>query len=200
MSGALGISMTVFDLLFIVVFLLTTGMLAAATVAAIRHGYSTAVSRLRTLALFLAGYLTLVVLASVLSPAKVVPIGQAQCFDDWCISVDSIQRTQVTDGSLYDVGLTLHSRARGRAQRENGVSVHVLDEHGRTHAPVVVSDDIPLNVMLAPGETVMATRRFYLPRDARNPGLVVAHGRLPGLFIIGDEQSLLHKPSVTPFQ
>ncbi len=34
---------------------------------------------------------------------------------------------------------------------------------------------------------------------SRHPGLVIAHRRFPGIFIIGDDQSLFHKPSVIQF-
>jgi hypothetical protein len=58
----------------------------------------------------------------------------------------------------------------------------------------------PLNVLLNPGESVIATRKFIAPADAQKPGLVVAHGRFPGMLIIGDDQSLFHKQSVVRFE
>lgn len=190
--------MTAFDLVFVIVFFSVLGMLAAAALAALRRQPSKALGRLRTLGLFLASYLLVVALTSVISPRKSVPIGEARCFDDWCVSVKGIERSPADGGSSYNVALELHSRARARAQRENGVSVYVLDERGRRYEPSPDSSAVPLDTMLSPGASVIATRRFYLPSDVREAGLVVAHGWFPGLFIIGDDQSLLHKPTVTP--
>jgi hypothetical protein len=39
-----------------------------------------------------------------------------------------------------------------------------------------------------------------VPATAARPGLVVAHGSFPGMFIIGDAGSLFHKPTVVTLE
>jgi hypothetical protein len=56
----------------------------------------------------------------------------------------------------------------------------------------------PLTSTLALGQSLSTVQIFDLPDDARDVGLTVEHpvGPSPGLFIIGDDASLLHKPTI----
>jgi hypothetical protein len=191
--------MTLFDLIFIAVFLVSVAVLLAAAVAAIRGHRPRALGLLRGLGGLIGVYLAVVIAVSIDSPRRSIPLKEPRCFDDWCVSVDRVDRTAAGADVSYAVTLRLSSRARTRAQRENGVSVYVVDEHGRRFEPEVNPKDAPFDVLLQPGEAVDATRRFLLPADVQGPGLVIAHERFPGIFIIGDDQSLFHKPSVIPF-
>lgn len=191
--------MTLFDLIFILVFFTTVGLLVATAVAALRGRGRQAVVRLRRLGIFVAAYLVIVVATSLASPQRVLDVNERQCFDDWCIAVDGVEHAPAGADVNYTVALRISCRARRRPQRETGVSVYVLDDRGRRYEPQDDPDAIPFDVRLDPGESVIATRRFVLPVDAHNPGVVIAHGRFPGMFIIGDDQSLFHKPSVVRF-
>lgn len=191
--------MTLFDLLFAVVFLASVLALLAAGVAAARSRRRRALGILGGWAAGFGIYLAAVIAVSLASPRRVVPLREPQCFDDWCISVDRVEASPEDAEVLYTVDLLLHSRARGRAQREKGVRVYVLDGLGRRFEAEPDPGAVPLDLLLGPGESAVATRRFRLPADAPTPGLVVAHGRFPGLFIAGDDQSLFHAPSVVQF-
>ena len=147
----------------------------------------------------LAAYLVTVAAASLTTPQRLIQMREAQCFDDWCIAVDRAVPTAAGRDVEYTVTLRVFSRARRRTQRENGVSVYVLDDRGRRYEPRDDPRAVPLDVQLRAGESVTTTRSFVLPADAENPGLVVAHARFPGMFIIGDNESLFHKPSVVRF-
>ena len=192
--------MTIFDLLFIATFFAAVIMLVAMAVAGVRGRRPRALRVLRALVVFIAAYLVVVVVVSLASPARVFQLREPQCSDDWCISVDYVQQTVAGAGVSYTTTLRLFSRARRRAQRENGVSVYLLDDRGRRYEPTDDPKAVPLNVLLNPGESVLVTRRFILPADAHNPGLVVSHGRFPGIVIIGDGESLFHKPSIVRFE
>lgn len=189
--------MTIFDLIFIIAFFTTVILLVAIAVAALRRRRVRGL--LYGLGVFLTVYLGIIIAVSLLSPQRMIPLKEPQCFDDWCIAVEQAERTPVGEAVSYTVTLRLFSRARGRPQRENGVSVYVLDDRGRRYEAQADSQAVPLNVLLQPGESVNAVRKFLLPAEARNPGLVVAHGRFPGVFIIGDDQSLFHKSSLMRF-
>lgn len=191
--------MTVFDLIFIGVFFTTLILLMAAAVAAMRGHGRVALGLLGGLGVCIAAYLVVVGVTSLVSPRRMIALNEPQCFDDWCVAVDQVDRTPAGTNSAYTVTLRLFSRARGRAQRENGVNVYVLDDQGRRYEPQPDPQAVPFNQLLSPGESVRAIRRFLVPANAHNPGLVITHGRFPGLFIIGDEQSLFHKPSIIQF-
>lgn len=191
--------MTLFDLIFIGVFLVTVTILLATAVAAVRENRQRALGLLRGLGGLIGVYLAVVIAVSIASPRRLIPMKEPRCFDDWCVSVDRVDRTPAGTEVSYAVTLRLSSRARARAQRESGVSVHVLDDRGRRFEPREDPQDVPFNVLLHPGESVDATRRFLLPADVQGPGLVITHERFPGILIIGDDQSLFHKPSVTRF-
>jgi hypothetical protein len=192
--------MTLYDLIFVAVFFATLGLVVAAATSAIRGKGRQAVRTLRGLGIFLAGYMVVVAIVSLTSPQQVVRLNQPQCFDDWCISVAHVEQTTLGAEVSYAVTLRLSSRALRRPQRESAVSVYVLDERGRRYDPADAPGAVPLDVLLEPGESRSTTRIFTLPTDARRPGLVVAHGWFPGLFIVGDGQSLFHKPIVVPLE
>lgn len=192
--------MNVFELLFIVVFFSTVGTLVAALVLALCGRVSRSLRALGVLGVVLVLYLGVVVIVSLISPRCVIPVGEAQCFDDWCVSVDRVERSALDDSVAFDVTLCLSSRARRRVQREAGVSVYAVDGSGRRYEAETDPQAIGLAVALAPGESVLTSRRFVLPAGATGPGLVVTHGWFPGAFIIGDDQSLLHKPAIVPLE
>ena len=192
--------MTIFDLIFIAVFFATVIMLVVVAITVIRGRRRQAFVIARGLVLFDVAYLLVIVVVSLATPARVLHLHEPQCFDDWCLSVEQVESTLSGAESTYTTTLRLFSRARGRAQRENGVSVYLLDEQGRRYEPMDEPHSVSLNVMLSPGESANATRKFTVPADVNNPVLVVAHGRFPGMFIIGDSQSLFHRPSIVRFQ
>jgi hypothetical protein len=191
--------MTTFDLIFIFAFLASVVILMATIVAAIGGRRRSALGRLLGLGVFVSVYLAVVVAASLTSPQRLLALNEPQCFDDWCLSVDHVEQAPAGGEVSYAVTLRLFSRARRRTQRESGASVYLLDDRGRRYEPLADPRALPLNARLSPGESLIATRRFTVPADTPNPGLVIAHGRLPGMFIIGDDQSLFHKPSVIRF-
>src|SRR2546425_8746829 len=129
-------------------------MLIAIAVAAVRGRRQRALRILCALVVFIAAYLVVVVAVSLASPARVFHLREPQCSDDWCISVDDVQRSVAGTEASYTTTLRLFSRARQRAQRENGVSVYLLDDRGRSHEPQGDPQAVPLNVLLNPGESV----------------------------------------------
>ncbi|HWB13382.1 MAG TPA: hypothetical protein VG826_29420 [Pirellulales bacterium] len=189
--------MTVFDLVFIVVFFSAVAMLMAAGIALMRRRRGVAVARLRRLGVLTAGYVGMVVLVSLVSPRRVLRIGDEQCWDDWCIAVTNARCQAVEDAQSYEVTFRLFSRARRRPQRELGVHVYLMDDRGRCYEPVPDGEAVAFDVRLLPQESVDVMRRFNLPADGRDPVLVVSHeGWFPGSLVIGDSESLFHKRTV----
>jgi hypothetical protein len=189
--------MSLFDLLFIAVFLATVVTLLSAAFLAMRGRRSSALVLLRGCCICVGVYLGIVVLASAFWPRRVLQVGEHRCYDDWCIAVENASRQASRGGVNYLITLRLSSTARRVAQRENDVVIYLTDDRGRRYDPIPDRSAVPLNVQLGPQESVTATRSFEIPADAREPGLVIAHeGGFPiGWFIIGYE-TWFHKPTI----
>jgi hypothetical protein len=107
-----------------------------------------------------------------------------------------VRRDTTDDGITYQVTFSIASRAKRRAQRENGIRVQLMDR-GKCYQPVVDASNIAFNTLIQPQESIDVMREFRLPRDSENPVVSIAHnGWFPGCVIIGDSQSLLHKRPV----
>lgn len=191
--------MTIFDLLFILLFLTSVVTLLTAAVAAIRGRPSKALSILRVYAICFTIYMAIVLVAALAQPQRVVHLGEARCFDDWCVTVEHADQ----DGAVYTVTLHLSSRARRVSQRAKGAYVYLTDAQNRRFDPSPDTSSIPMDVLLAPGQMVETKRSFTLPNDARDVSVVVVHEGsycFPGCFIIGDEANPLHKRTIVPIQ
>jgi hypothetical protein len=179
--------MSLFDLLFVALVLTGLCGLCAAAVAALLGRREGAVRILRRLALGGVLYVGVVLVVSLVVPRQELRTGEPLCFDDWCITVEGVQRTDSPTEVTYVVALRLSSRARGVTQREVGLDLYLVDATGRRHGPVADASDVPLDTSLAPGDSVAATRTFRIPPGARVSGLVVAHGGFPiRWFLIGE--------------
>jgi len=118
--------MTIFDLLFIAVFFASIGSLITAAVVALRGRRARALGILRRLAVSAIAYLAIVVLVALFSPQRVLNVGDPWCFDDWCLTVESVSQTPAPPWVAYHVSLRIFSRARRVAQRHR----RYLDEVG----------------------------------------------------------------------
>lgn len=179
--------MTVFDLVFIAFFLIGVGALAIAALLALSGHRSRALWVLRGCAIAAAFYLGIVVLVSLVEPRQTLSLGEPKCFDDWCITVDGVERESSPTEVSYLVRFRLDSRARRVSQRENGLVVYLSDDHGVRYNPVADPSATPMDVLLQPMQSVTTTRTFKLPSEAHASGLVITHeGGFPiDWFIIG---------------
>jgi hypothetical protein len=209
--------MTIFDLLFIVVFLASVSVLLAAFVQILRRRARQALKMLSVFGLCLAAYVGVVVTVSLASPQRLVAAGQDRCFDDWCVAVDSAATFDTlgqgelainANGVFYVVTLRLSNHGRGRPQRASSAAVTLRDDDGRPydvstrgqrafeaeHGPAA-----PLTTTVSVGQPVVTVQVFDVPSSAHISGLTIQHpvGSGPGLFIIGDESSLFHKPTLS---
>ena len=79
-----------------------------------------------------------------------------------------------------------------------------MDTTGHTYEASVIGQrdydaahvsNLPLTARVTPGDTVPCVLVFDVPSDAKDVSLHVSHSG-PGLFIIGDDESPLHKPTI----
>jgi hypothetical protein len=188
--------MTIFDLLFILLFLAAVATLIAAAVTALRGRGARALLLLRWLGGCAAAYLALVYAATALSRTTVLHAGDAECNDDWCIAVEGARRTPRDAIAVYDVALRIFSRALGRPQREGlATDVYLEDSEWRRYNPVPDQTNIPLNTLLQPGESVTTRRIFMVPAGAHGLALRVGRSGLPICLIVGECEAF-HKGTV----
>lgn len=206
----------IFDLLFLLMVFASVILLAAVFVAlAARHARAAG----WLLAFGGAGwllYLSVLVVVSLVTPQRAVAMDQDRCFDDWCVAVEKATTTDAlgrgastvrADGIFHVVTLRLSNHARGRPQRAASAAVHLVDSRGRRYdvslrgqAAFIAQQGAtaPLTATLGVGQSLEVVQVFDLPLDASELGLTIEHpvGFSPGWLIIGDEVSLLHKPTI----
>jgi len=189
--------MSIFDLLFIAVFLATAATLLSVAFLAIRGRGARALAILRRLCICAGAYFGIVAITSIFLPRIAMQVGERRCFDDWCIAVENASRQPAGGHVAYSVTFRLSSTARRVSQRENSLAVYMTDDRGRRYDPAPNKPDVPFNVQLGPQESVTATRVFEVPGDAHDLGVVISHeGGFPiGWFIIGYE-TWFRKPAI----
>ena len=188
--------MTIFDLLFLVAMLTFVGAIVTTGYQAIRGRGPRAFAILRRIAVIAVAYFLAIVGVSLAAPRQTVPIGTAQCFDDWCITVSRTARA----GDTLNVAIELSSTARGISQGERDVRVVVVDSAGHRFPPTAESAAMPLSMTIPPQGRVSVSRTFFVGANAAKLGLLVEHGWFPHCCIIGDRESLLHRPAVVPLR
>jgi hypothetical protein len=189
--------MTISDLLFLASFLVSVIALGTAAYTAIRGRTRRAFSILGVWLVCAALYLGVSAAVAYVAPQRVISSGEPWCFDDWCLTVQNTQRT----GTNYSVNLLISSRAKRVTQRANGAWIYLRDENDTHYEPVPDSAEVPLDVLLQPGESVAAKRSFQVPANVRKLGLVTGHPGPPTcgvlkLVIIGDGGCLFHKQTM----
>jgi hypothetical protein len=145
------------------------------------------------------------------APQRVLARGDTRRFDDWCIAVsdvsvtDHIQSTAAAPGKFVVLTLHVFSEARRISQAAPHASVYLLDVQGRRYdvfgpgqeaGERVYGSQPSLGPRLGPRGTFSTVRVFRVPADIKQVDVVTPHGGGPGAFIIGDENSLWHKPTV----
>jgi len=188
--------MTIFDLLFLASFLASVITLVSAAVLAIRGRASRAFSMVGVWLVCAAVYLGISVAVAYAAPQRVIAAGTPWCFDDWCLTVENVKHA----GAIYDVDLKLSSEAKRVTQRAKGAWIYVRDENDTHYDPTPNPSDVPLDVLLQPGESVAAQRSFKVPAAIHELGLVTGHGGPPcgvgSLVIIGSGGCLFHKQTM----
>ena len=146
-------------------------------------------------------YMAVLLLASRMQPQKVVAIGQDQCFDEMCFAVTGVQELPgflIQDGSrLVRVSVRISNHGREKTQSEGLIQAYLIDKQGRRWAESTAVSGVRLTARVAAGDSVMSQPVFKVAKDASGLGLVFTHGqRQPGVLVIGDSDSLLHRRTV----
>lgn len=191
--------MTIFDLLFALLFLCTLVLLMIAAVSALRRKAKAAVRCLAILVGVHAIYFTTLVAASLSTKGQVLAPAEVLWSDDWGIAALSASvDLNTTAAATHLVNLQITSRAGRIAQREHGVQLYVTDDSGHRYDAIPDLSSGQTDALLQPKETISLARAFKLPADAKNPRLVISRGvSFPGIVIIMGNDSMFHeRPSI----
>lgn len=197
--------MTLFDLLFLAAAAASVATLITVTVLALRGQGSRALAYLRNFGVCAGIYLATSVAFAAFAPQRLIRLGSPWCFDDWCITVNRVDRVVKATLIDYTIGLRIFSRAGRVTQRAKGAWIYLIDDRGRRFSPVADPSEVPLDVLLQPGQSVDASRVFRIPADATGLGLVTGHGGgdycgVMSILIIGSSGCLFDKPAMVRLQ
>jgi hypothetical protein len=183
--------LTLFDLLFLLIFLATLIALIVAAYLSLRGHFAKAGRLVLGVAMFWVVYLGVVAAVSLSTPRRMVAMGEDRCFDDWCISVERVSGTR-------PIAVTLRVSSRAKRVRQSAPDniVYLEDSEGKKYASLPAGDQPSFGTMIGPGESFDTIRTFDVPVGAQGLGLVVQHGAIPGNVIIGEDGALFHKPAI----
>ena len=130
----------------------------------------------------------------------VVAMGQPRCFDAMCFRVTQVEEVPgylIRDGQrLLRVAVQVTNRGRA-AQSDGSIQAYLLDARGRRWSESKGVNGIGLNARVGAGQTILSEPVFKVAGDAAGLQLVFTHGwSQPGVLVIGDSDSLLHRRTV----
>jgi hypothetical protein len=145
-------------------------------------------------------YLCVLIGVSLGHGQRVVAMGEPQCFGEMCFRVTRVEEVPgflIRDGRrLLRVSVQVTNQGR-KAQRDELIRAYVVDGQGRRWEMSPGVNGVELTARVAGGGSVMSEPLFKVAADASGLGLVLTHGRWqPGLLVIGDSDSLLHRKTV----
>lgn len=149
-------------------------------------------------------YLCVLVAVSLGQRQRVVAMGEPQCFDEMCFTVTKVEELPgflIRDGRrLVRVSVRVTNRGR-KAQSEGLIWAYLVDAQGRRWQESPGVNGVGLTARVVGGESVVSEPVFKVAADATGLGLVFTHGwRQPGVLVIGDSDSWLHRRTVVELE
>ena len=192
--------MTIFDLIFLAGVLASAIALGVAAIAALRGRRGRAARVLLVYGVGAALYVATSLAVAYLRPQRVRATLEPWCFDDWCLQVQKVDSAPAGSKLAYRIEFRIFSTARRVTQRANGAWIYLFDERHRLYAPNPDATATPLDVELAPLESVETSRVFEVPGDVQALGLITGHpGAYCGSFsvlFIGEATCLFARPEM----
>jgi hypothetical protein len=145
-------------------------------------------------------YLAVLIGVSLVQKQKVVAVGQPQCFDDMCFTVTGVE--EVKGFLIHDeqrlIRVTVRVTNRGRTAESDGLMrAYLVDAQGRRWEESTGVNGVGLTAKVVGGDSVLSQPVFKVAGDATGLRLVLTHGwKQPGVLVIGDSDSLLHRKTV----
>jgi len=167
-----------------------------------RRERAKAVQGLAWIAIVWLAYLAVLITVSLRQKQRVVAMGQEQCFDEMCFTVMGMERVAGVPGGagrrLLRVAVQVRNRGH-KAESDGAVRAYLVDGEGRRWGESRGISGVRLTGRVAAGRSVVSEPVFDVAADATGLKLVFTHGtRQPGVLVIGDSDSLLHRRTVVP--
>ncbi len=167
-----------------------------------RHERAKALYGLAWIAGVWALYLAVLLGVSLGQKQRVVAIGQPRCFDTMCFTVTGVSEVPELPAQdlrrLLRVSVEIANQGH-KPQNEGLIQAYLIDAQGRLWGELPGLSGVRLTVTVPPGQTVVSEPVFAVSEDATGLQLVFTRGHWqPGLLVIGNSDSLLHKPTVVP--
>jgi hypothetical protein len=196
--------MSLFDVFFLLSFIGSVVVLGSIVVLALRGHRGKAGRIFLAWAIFAALYLATNFAVSYATTQRILHIGESWCFDDWCLTVDRAAASPAPPLLSYNVQFHISSRALRITQRANYAWIYLVDDRGHLYPPQPAPGQVPLDIVLRPGESVEASRTFAVPQDVHTLGLVTGHGSaycgVMSVLVIGDGGCWFGKPPMVWIQ
>ena len=203
--------MTLSDLLFLASVLTVLLLACRILISALRGKWAATRRSALYLGAFLVLYVVALVSTALLMPRHFYAQSERRCFDDWCITVIEANLADnsidppcqlIPDQHAWVAVVEVSSTAKRIRQRAPDARIEMEDQQGTRYQPCAGS--LPdgketrrsLSDQLGPAESFRVLLPFRLPGNAKPAGLVMHHGDIPGVIIIGADQSLFHRPAL----
>jgi len=129
-------------------------------------------------------YVVAVLVFTMLTPQRIINIGDSYCMDIWCIGIERVNTEPRGNEILYKLDVRIFSDANTVKTSAKGAVLYLLDERGRRfeliNDPSVISFDVPLE----PKQSIHTTLTFAVAADVQHLFLPCSYHH------IGDETSV----------
>ena len=137
-------------------------------------------------------------------PQRVLAMGKPQCFDEMCFTVTKVEELPgflIRDGRRL-VRVTVQVTNQGKKTQSEGlIWAYLVDAQGRRWEESAGVNGVELTARVAGGGSVLSEPVFKVAGHSTGLGLVLTRGwRQPGVLVIGDSDSLLHKKTVVALE
>jgi hypothetical protein len=146
-------------------------------------------------------YLLVSVTVSFFKPPLVIPVGADWCFDDWCLAITRVTRTDAGGASVYTTDIRISNRAR-RPEAAVAFWAYVRDDADHRYAPLPGSWSTVVATKVPGYGTANTSMTFRIPHGSRDLGFVTDHGGstpcglVGSLLEIGQGGCLFHPPNM----
>lgn len=147
-------------------------------------------------------YLGVLLGVSLKQKQRVVAIGEPQCFDEMCFTVTGVSEPDGMPSQdlrrLVQVSVRIANKGR-KPDSESRIQAYLIDAQGRLWGETPGLSGVRLTTRVPAGRSVLSEPVFAVAADATGLRLIFTHGHWqPGVLVIGNSDSLLHRRTVTP--
>lgn len=176
--------------------------IAGTAVSLIRRERAKAVHGLAWIVAVWVAYLAVLLTVSLTQGQRVVALGQPQCFDEMCFTVTGINEPEGLPAQdqrrLVRVSIRIANKGH-KPESEGLIQAYLIDSGGRLWGESPGLSGVRLTTRVPAGQSVISEPVFAVAEDATGLKLIFTHGHWqPGMLVIGDSDSLLHRRTVVP--